>query len=66
MKNPVIRETATEELRESLKEQQALLNKLTLNHAVSPVENPQKIRITRKTIARILTELKKRELAETK
>lgn len=66
MKNPIIRETATEELKEALKEQQSLLNKLTLNHAVSPVENPLKIKSTRKTIARILTELRKRELAETK
>lgn len=66
MKNPVIRETATEELKETLKEQRALLNKLTLNHAVSPVENPLKIKMVRKTVARILTELKKRELAETK
>lgn len=66
MKNSVIKETSTEELSENLKEQKALLNKLELNHAVSPIENPQKIRVTRKAIARIMTELRKRELADTK
>lgn len=66
MKNSVVKETSTEELNENLQEQKALLNKLELNHAVSPIENPQKIKMTRKAIARIMTELRKRELADTK
>jgi len=36
---------------------------MKLHHAVSPIENPQKIKETRKGIARILTELRRRELA---
>ena len=66
MKNSVIKETSTEELNENLAEQKLLLGKLKLNHAVSPIENPQKIKVTRKSVARIATELKKRQLEETK
>lgn len=63
MKSTTLKETSTEELNETLKETRALLNKLEINHAVSPIENPQKIKMTRKSVARILTELRKRELA---
>ncbi len=41
-----------------------MLTKMKLNHAVSPLDNPMKLRFARKNIARLLTELKKRELAE--
>ncbi|MBR4594422.1 MAG: 50S ribosomal protein L29, partial [Bacteroidaceae bacterium] len=33
-----------------------------LNHAISPLENPSQIAKLRKTIARMKTELRKREL----
>jgi len=36
--------------------------KMRLNHAVSPIENPRNMRSTRKDIARILTELRRREI----
>ena len=35
-----------------------------LNHAISPLENPQKIKESRKTIARLMTEKRKREMKE--
>ncbi|MDT8308907.1 MAG: 50S ribosomal protein L29 [Bacteroidales bacterium] len=63
MKNEVIRELSTPELIERLDEEQAHLVKLRLSHQVSDIENPRKIRDYRKTIARIKTELKRRELA---
>ncbi|MCL1850162.1 MAG: 50S ribosomal protein L29 [Bacteroidetes bacterium] len=62
MKQQVISELSTPELKERLMEEKLQLGKLTLNHAVSPIENPQKIKEQRKTVARIHTELRKREL----
>jgi large subunit ribosomal protein L29 len=64
MKPNVIREMSTAELRERLDEEKKHLQKLKLNHAVSPLENPMKIQIFRKTIARIKTELHKRVIEE--
>ncbi len=62
MKPGVIREMTTSDLEERLEEEKKHLTKLRLNHAVSPLENPMKIPAYRKIIARIKTELKKREL----
>lgn len=62
MKQEVIRELSTQELKERLDEERNQLSKLKMNHAVSPLENPNVIKQYRKTIARILTELRKREL----
>jgi large subunit ribosomal protein L29 len=62
MKQEVITELSTEELRERLEDEQKQLTKLKLNHAVSPLENPNKITDYRRTIARMRTELRKREL----
>jgi large subunit ribosomal protein L29 len=62
MKQAVIIEMSTEELNGKLVEERATLAKLTLAHAVSPLENPVQIRETKKTVARILTEVRRREL----
>jgi large subunit ribosomal protein L29 len=62
MKQQVVSELSTPELKERLMEEQLQLSKLVLNHAISPIENPNKITEQRKTIARIKTELRKREL----
>ncbi len=62
MKQNVIREMSTGELHERLEEERKQLRKLKMNHAVSPLENPMKIKDYRKTVARILTELRNREL----
>jgi large subunit ribosomal protein L29 len=62
MKQQVISELSTPELKERLMEEKLQLSKLTLNHAVSPIENPKKIKEQRKTVARIHTELRKRKL----
>jgi large subunit ribosomal protein L29 len=64
MKQEVIKELSTQELKERLDEERNQLSKLKMNHAVSPLENPNVIAQYRKTIARILTELRKRELDE--
>ena len=56
-----IKELSTGELKSRLAEERALLIKLKMSHAVSPVENPIKIRTIRKGIARMETELTKRK-----
>jgi len=62
MKQQVVSELSTPELKERLMEEQLLLSRLNMNHAISPIENPNKIKEQRKTIARIKTEMRKREL----
>ena len=64
MKAEVIRELSTQEIKERLEEERNGLTRKRLHHAISPLDNPRKIGENRKTIARLLTELKKRELAE--
>ena len=64
MKQQVIRELSTPEVKERLVEEKQQLVKLKLNHAVSPIENPQKIKEQRRTVARLKTELRMRELKE--
>ncbi len=61
MKQEVIRELSTPELIERLDEERMQLNKLKMNHAVSPLENPNKIKAYRRTVARLVTELHKRK-----
>lgn len=66
MKNKlVLKELSTAEIKEKLEVERDMLLKMKLNHAVSPIENPNKIKESRKTIARCLTELRRRELEET-
>lgn len=61
MKQSEITGLSDAELKDRLAEEKAQLTKLELNHSVSPIENPLKIRTTRRTIARILTEMGSRK-----
>lgn len=62
MKNSEIIELTTEDLKERIETERAALTKMKMNHVVSPLENPMLIQAGRRTIARLLTELRKREL----
>ena len=62
MKNSEITELTTEDLKERIAAERTALTKMKMNHVVSPLENPMQIRAARKTVARLLTELHKREL----
>ena len=62
MKTSEINDLTTEEIREKIETEKAALTKMKMNHAVSPLENPMLIRTTRRNIARLMTELRKREL----
>lgn len=60
MKSQEIRELTDKELQEELSEKKVQLTRLKLNHKVSDIENPMLIRSTRRTIARIKTEINAR------
>lgn len=64
MKKSVITDLTSAELNQKLEEEKAMYSKLKMTHAVSPIENPLKVRSARKNVARIQTELRKRQLAE--
>lgn len=66
MKQKEITQMSVSEINEKLSEEKATLVKLELNHSVSPIENPLKIRGSRRAIARMITELRKREIESTK
>ena len=58
MKNEfVLKELSTAEIKEKLDTERAMYQKMLLTHAVSPLENPNKLKESRKNIARCLTEL---------
>ena len=64
MKQTVIKELSTNEIRVKLAEETGMYSKMKLNHSVSPIENPMKLRLSRRTIARLKTELHVRVAAE--
>lgn len=66
MKAEEIKQLSTSDLQEKIKEEESGYSKLKIGHVVSPVENPLKIRLFRRNIARLKTELRKRELAAQK
>jgi large subunit ribosomal protein L29 len=63
MKQDIVRDLTTEEVRERIAEERGIYTKLKMSHTVSPIENPLKIRATRRLIARLETEFKKRIMA---
>jgi large subunit ribosomal protein L29 len=62
MKQKVILEMTNEELKERLEEERKQLMKMKLAHAVSPLDNPHKMKEYKSTVARLLTEMKRREI----
>ena len=62
MKINEIKELATEDLVERLEGTVAKLQQMKLNHASTPLENPSQIKLVRRDIARMKTELRQREL----
>ena len=57
MKNSEIRGLSIEELENKLAVEKESIGKLKFAHAITPIENPMKIREARKLIARLETEL---------
>jgi large subunit ribosomal protein L29 len=61
MKSSEILELTDKELQERLENEKDFLTKLRLNHAISPLDNPNKIVASRRTVAKLLTELNRRK-----
>jgi large subunit ribosomal protein L29 len=66
MKTSEIKELTTPEIVEKLQVEKENLVRLKLNHAVSPLDNPMKIKNSKRNIARLNTILRERELNENK
>lgn len=62
MKQKEIKDLSVAELQEKLIQTKKTYNDLKMAHAISPIENPMQIRTVRRTVARLATELTKREL----
>ena len=62
MKQSEINELSVAELQEKLGEIKKSYADLKMAHAISPLENPIQLRSLRRNVARIATELTKREL----
>jgi large subunit ribosomal protein L29 len=62
MKNSEIRALSFEELSQKIVSEQEAMQKLKFAHAISPIENPMKLRATRKMIARLKTALSQKQL----
>jgi len=66
MKTAEIKELSTKELQERIDAESDTLVRMKLNHAVSPLDNPMKIRYSRRNVARMITELRRRSLNDHK
>ena len=60
MKQSIVKDLTTDEVREKINEERAAYVKMKIAHTVSPIENPMKLRASRRAIARLVTELNKR------
>jgi large subunit ribosomal protein L29 len=60
MKTSEIKEFSMQDLVERIETEKENLRKMKLNHATSPLENPNKIKEARRDIARMLTILRQR------
>ncbi len=59
----MLKDLSDKELQERLEVEQMQLVKMRINHAVSPLENPNVLNTTRKNIARINTEIRMRQIS---
>ena len=64
MKSSEIKELTIQELLERLESEETLMVRMKMNHAVSPLDNPNKIVETRRNIARLKTEVRSRQIQE--
>ena len=64
MKTAEIKELTTAEIEERLATEQESLTRMKINHSISPLENPMQIKVARRNIARLATELRSRELTK--
>ena len=66
MKIKEIRELSIKELHERIDAETSSLNQNRINHSISPLDNPSAIKEQSRSIARLNTELRQRELNDNK
>ena len=64
MKEQVLTDIPLNELQDLLVTERERLVKMKMSHAVSPMENPMQIKFARKNVARIMTELSRRNTSK--
>lgn len=64
MENSEIRQLSTKDIHERIEDDKNTLTRLKISHAVSQLENPNKLKEVKRNIARLKTELRSRELSE--
>ena len=62
MKQSEVKDLSVAELSQKLSELKKTYSELKMAHAISPIENPLTIRSLRRDIARVASELTRREL----
>ena len=62
MKSKELRELTDKELKDRLEQAEKDYMQLKIQHSISPLDNPAKITLDRRDIARMKTELRAREL----
>jgi len=62
MKSAEVKELSTKELLERVDAEIARLEQMTINHSITPLDNPAQIKLQRRMIARMKTILRQREL----
>jgi large subunit ribosomal protein L29 len=60
MKKSEIQALSVEQLQQNISVEKDRINKLKFAHAITPIENPMRIRQSRRLIAQLLTELNAR------
>ena len=63
MKKLDIKELTTDEVRDRISSERMNCNKMKLNHRISASEKTSDIKVSRRLVARLMTELKQREMA---
>jgi large subunit ribosomal protein L29 len=64
MKYKEIKELTTKEIKELIHDEGFNYTRLRIAHTVNPLDNPMRLQVVRRTIARLKTELRKRELSQ--
>ncbi len=62
MKQSEIKQLSIAELQEKLSETKKSYTDLKMAHTISPLDNPIQLRVARRTVARVATELTNREV----
>jgi len=62
MKQSEIKKLSTAELQEKLSETKKSYMDLKMAHTISPLDNPIQLRVARRAVARVATELTNREV----